>query len=71
MSHVSAEEEKEPRQSGFAEFRHKVRTAEVLSPAIERLLVEIGFNGKVSVIIQHGRVLKSGYEEGYFRQPAT
>jgi hypothetical protein len=71
MPQVSGEGEREPHQSGFAEFRRRVRTAEVLSPAIERLLVEIGFNGKVSVIIQHGRVLKSGYEEGYFRQPAT
>ena len=73
MSHVSAEVEGEGRsqQAGFAQFRHKIRTAEVLSPAIERLLIEIGFNGKVSVIIQHGRVLKSGYEEGYFRHPAT
>jgi hypothetical protein len=36
------------------------------------LLSQIQFNGKVSVIVQNGRVLKSGYEEGYFRHhPAT
>ena len=53
--------------AGFAEFRRKIRAAEVLSSAMLRLLSEIRFNGKVSVIVQNGRVLKSGYEEGYFR----
>lgn len=68
MSHVSGAME----EAGFAEFRRKVRTAEVLSAAMERLLSQIQFNGKVSVIVQNGRVLKSGYEEGYFRHhPAT
>lgn len=51
----------------FAEFRRKVRGAEVLSAAMERLLMQLGFNGRVSVVVQNGRVLKSGYEEGYFR----
>jgi len=54
--------------AGFVEFRRKVRSAEVLSPAIEKLLWSLHFTGRVSVIIQNGRVLKSGYEEGYFRQ---
>jgi hypothetical protein len=54
-------------EAGFAEFRRKVRDAEVLSAAMERLLVQIHFNGRVSVVVQNGRVLKSGYEEGYFR----
>ena len=53
----------------FLEFRRKVRGAEVLSSSIERLLRDIHFTGKLSVIVQNGRVLKSGYEEGYFRQP--
>lgn len=56
-------------ETGFAEFRRKVRDAEVLSASMERLLSDIQFNGKVSVVVQHGRVLKSGYEEGYFRNP--
>ena len=55
-------------EASFAEFRRKIRAAEVLSAAIQRLLSDIHFNGKVSVIIQNGQVLKSGYEEGYFRQ---
>lgn len=58
---------KEREEAGFAEFRRKVRDAEVLSASMERLLTDIRFNGKVSVVVQHGRVLKSGYEEGYFR----
>jgi hypothetical protein len=54
---------------GFAEFRRKVRSAEVLSAAMEQLLRALQFTGKVSVVVQNGSVLKSGYEEGYFRKP--
>lgn len=54
---------------GFAEFRRKVRSAEVLSAAMEQLLRMLQFTGKVSVVVQNGQVLKSGYEEGYFRKP--
>ncbi len=57
--------------SNFVEFRRKVRSAEVLSAAMERLLSSLHFTGRVSVVIQNGRVLKSGYEEGYFRQHTT
>jgi hypothetical protein len=60
------------KDSGFTEFRRKIRDAEVLSAAMLRLLSELRFNGKLSVIIQNGQVLKSGYEEGYFRHhPAS
>jgi hypothetical protein len=52
----------------FVEFRRKVRSAEVLSAAMEQLLWMLQFSGKVSVVVQNGRVLKSGYEEGYFRK---
>jgi len=52
----------------FAEFRRKVRSAEVLSASTEQLLRGLNFTGRLSVIVQNGRVLKSGYEEGYFRQ---
>ena len=51
----------------FGEFRRKVRSAEVLSAAMEKLLSAIHFTGRVSIVVQNGRVLKSGYEEGYFR----
>jgi len=53
----------------FVEFRRKVRAAEVLSAAMEHLLRSLNFSGKLSVMVQNGRVLKSGYEEGFFRQP--
>ena len=56
-------------EKGFVEFRRKVRSAEVLSAAMERLLLSLQFTGRVSVVVQNGRVLKSGYEESYFRQP--
>ena len=56
---------------GFVELRRKIRSAEVLSAAMEQLLRMLQFTGKVSVVVQNGRVLKSGYEEGYFRQPLT
>jgi hypothetical protein len=52
----------------FIEFRRKVRAAEVLSAAMEHLLKALHFSGRVSVMVQNGRVLKSGYEEGFFRQ---
>jgi hypothetical protein len=51
----------------FIEFRRKVMEAEMLSSAMQRLLLALRFSGKLSVIVQNGRVLKSGYEEGYFR----
>ena len=50
----------------FGEFRRKVRSAEVLSAAMQRLLQAIHFSGRLSVVVQNGRILKSGYEEGYF-----
>jgi hypothetical protein len=52
----------------FVEFRRKVRAAEVLSAAMEQLLKTMKFSGRISVVVQNGRVLKSGYEEGFFRQ---
>ena len=50
----------------FLEFRRKVCESEMLSAAMERLLAAIGFSGRLSIVVQNGRVLKSGYEEGYF-----
>ncbi len=58
----------ESEEANFVEFRRKVRGAEVLSAAMERLLCSLHFTGRLSVVVQNGRVLKSGYEEGYFRQ---
>jgi hypothetical protein len=58
----------ENEEEGFAEFRRKVRSAEVLSSSMQKLLDIVHFTGRVSVVVQNGRVLKSGYEEGYFRQ---
>ncbi|HKM47442.1 MAG TPA: hypothetical protein VJX69_07630 [Terriglobales bacterium] len=52
----------------FVEFRRKIRSAEVLSATLQRLLQTLHFNGRLSVIVQNGQVLKSGYEEGYFKQ---
>ncbi|MBI2682003.1 MAG: hypothetical protein HYX26_02090 [Acidobacteriales bacterium] len=64
MSEVAV---RDPEQA-FVELRRKVRNAEVLSAAVERLLRELRFSGKLSVVVQNGHVLKSGYEEGYFRK---
>lgn len=57
-----------PADSGktFLEFRRKVQQAEVLSSSMEHLLVALRFSGRLSVVVENGRVLKSGYEEGYF-----
>ena len=58
----------ENEERDFAEFRRKVRSAEVLSASMDRLLRTLRFTGRLSVVVHNGRVLKSGYEEGYFRQ---
>ena len=55
-------------EKNFGEFRRKVKSAEVLSASMEHLLLSLRFTGRVSVVMQNGRVLKSGYEEGFFRQ---
>jgi hypothetical protein len=55
----------------FVEFRRKVRAAEVLSGSMHQLVKSLGFTGRISVLVQDGRVLKSGYEEGFFRQRAA
>ena len=52
----------------FLEFRRKVRDSEVLSASLERLLDALHFSGRLMVVVQNGHVLKSGYEEGYFRR---
>ncbi|HET8666551.1 MAG TPA: hypothetical protein VFM10_01145 [Terriglobales bacterium] len=50
----------------FLELRRKVRESEILSASVERLLQALHFTGRFSIVIQNGRVLKCGYEEGYF-----
>jgi hypothetical protein len=60
--------ELETQAASFAELRRKVQLAQLLSASTETLLRSVHFTGRLSVVIQNGRVLKSGYEEGYFRQ---
>jgi len=50
----------------FAEFRRKIREAELLSAATEKLLRHLRFSGRLSIVVKNGSILKSGYEEGYF-----
>jgi hypothetical protein len=52
--------------TAFAEFRRKIREAELLSAATEKLLRMLRFSGRLSVAVKNGSILKSGYEEGYF-----
>ena len=54
------------RQPGSTRVRRKVCEPEILSAAMERLLHAIHFSGRLSIVVQNGQVLKSGYEEGYF-----
>ncbi len=53
-------------ETTFAEFRDKVRNSELLAQGVSHLLREIQFTGRLSVVVQNGTILKSGYEEGYF-----
>jgi hypothetical protein len=66
MAAMTSNQDNLNEEKDFSEFRRKVREAEVLSASMERLLLSLRFTGKVSVVMQNGRVLKSGYEEGYF-----
>ncbi len=52
----------------FLELRRKVQHSKLLSAAVERLLRMVTFTGRLTVVVQNGRVLKSGYEDGYFSQ---
>jgi len=70
-STMSSDPQSENEEVSLVEFRRKVRAAEMLSSAMERLLRQLQFTGRLSVVVQNGRVLKSGYEEGYFRQPTV
>lgn len=63
---MSSENSTIPQAERFLEFRRKVQDAELLSASMERLLANIRFTGRLSIVVQNGRVLKSGYEEGYF-----
>ena len=70
MAHNMANYPDNPNEEkNFGEFRRKVKSAEVLSASIEKLLLSLRFTGKLSVVMQNGRVLKSGYEESLL--PAT
>jgi len=50
----------------FQELRRRIREAKVLCPSVESLLENARFTGRLSVVLQNGKILKSGYEEGYF-----
>jgi hypothetical protein len=56
----------EDEDGAFAELRRKIRNAELLSAVFEKLLGQLKFTGRISIVVQNGRILKSGYEEGYF-----
>ena len=53
-------------ETTFVEFRRKVRNSELLALGVSKLLRELRFTGRLSVVVQNGTILKSGYEEGYF-----
>ncbi len=59
-------EEDAPEARVFTEFRRKVQELELLSSSTLHLLKKLGFTGRITVVVQNGTVLKSGYEEGYF-----
>ena len=67
QSQNSSSSSASPEDTAFAEFRRKIRDSEALSASMLRLLLRLRFTGRISVVLQNGRVLKCGYEEGYFR----
>jgi len=52
----------------FLMFRNKVRACELLSASTMQLVQALDFTGRMTVIVHNGMVVKSGYEEGYFRR---
>jgi hypothetical protein len=52
----------------FLQFRRKVQQSELLSAATARLLESLSYTGRLTILLQNGRIIKSGYEEGYFRR---
>ena len=54
--------------ANFLEIRRKVKDSELLSASVEKLLWQVRFSGRLNIVVQNGRVLRSGYEEGLFRR---
>ncbi|HET9695392.1 MAG TPA: hypothetical protein VFP40_00915 [Terriglobales bacterium] len=52
----------------FLQFRSKVQNSELLSASVQKLIHAVGFTGRLTIVVQNGQVLKSGYDEGYFRR---
>lgn len=67
-SPVAQNDSRDSDERTFLEMRRKVQSGELLSASTERLLFKMKFNGHLTVVVHHGRVVKSGYEEGYFRR---
>ncbi len=55
-----------PEDGIFSEFRKKIRCGEIASSSMESLLRQLKFTGRLCLIVQNGKILKAGYEEGYF-----
>ncbi|GAC1658610.1 MAG: hypothetical protein NVS9B15_20410 [Acidobacteriaceae bacterium] len=47
----------------FCEFRRKTQRSELLSASVEKMLREMRFTGRISMVVKNGTVMKSGYEE--------
>ena len=70
---MSSDNHRHSKQQGhddsFLELRRKVQVgSELLSASTTRLLECLKFTGRLTVVVQNGQILKSGYEEGYFRR---
>ena len=66
VKEAMTETEPKGEERTFTELRRKIREAELLSAATEKLLRSLRFSGRLSVVVKNGCILKSGYEEGYF-----
>jgi hypothetical protein len=68
MSNQNNNENASPLAELFLQFRSKVQASELLSASTEKLVQAVRFTGRLTIVIQNGQVLKSGYDEGYFRR---
>ena len=58
-----------PDDARFCELRRKARHSELLSASTVRLLEDVKFSGRLSIVVKNGKVQRSGYEEGLFEAP--
>jgi len=70
-SHDESTREPQQRRADFWRISEEGQGCRSVVGIHGALVVIASLHREVSVVMQNGRVLKSGYEEGYFRRPSA